>query len=152
MSEQEIEKEIKRKGLNAPRLCPEDIDKAIVSETFTVMPSGKAMVCELTLSNGFTVRGETACVSKENFDVEIGERISRENARKKVWELEGYRLQCELAGPKVDPSLPPIGDGPRREILIRVSVPEDWENRLDMQAVLEREIKADRWAWISSPI
>lgn len=97
MSEQEIEQEIQNKNLNAPRLRPIDIDSVIVSETFTVMPSGKSMVCELTLASGFTVRGESACVSVANFDEEIGQKISRENARNKVWELEGYRLQCDLA-------------------------------------------------------
>ena len=93
MSEQAIENEIQAKGLKAPRLCPSDIDEAIVGETFTVLPSWKVMICELTLRNGFTVRGEAATVSKENFNTEIGEKISRENARNKVWELEGYLLQ-----------------------------------------------------------
>ena len=97
MSEQEIEQEIQDKGLRAPRLTPADIDALIVNETFTIMPSGKAMVCELTLASGFTVRGESACISKTNFDEEIGQKISRENARNKVWELAGYYLQCQLA-------------------------------------------------------
>lgn len=97
MSEQSIENAIKEKGLNAPRLSPADIDSVIAGETFTVLPSGKVMVCELTLRNGFTVRGEAACVSKANFNEEIGKAVSRENARKKVWELEGYLLQERLA-------------------------------------------------------
>ncbi len=97
MSEQAIEQEIQEKGLNAPRLTPSDIDAAIVGETFTTLPSGKSMVCELTLRNGFTVRGEAATVSKANFNEEIGKKISRENARNKVWELEGYLLQEKLA-------------------------------------------------------
>ena len=99
-SEADIEQEIQEKGLNAPRLTPADIDAAIVSETFTVLPSGKAMVCELTLRNGFTVRGESAGVSKEHFDEGIGQKISRENARNKVWELEGYLLQERVYLPK----------------------------------------------------
>ena len=52
MSENDIEKQINEKGLNAPRLRPEDIDAVIVSKTFTVLPSGKTMVCELILTNG----------------------------------------------------------------------------------------------------
>ena len=96
MSEHEIEKEIQDKGLIAPRLTPADIDAAIVSESFTVLPSGKAMVCELILRNGFSVRGESACVSKENFNFEIGGKIAREDARNKVWMLEGYALQERL--------------------------------------------------------
>lgn len=95
-NEQQIEKEIQDKGLNAPRLRPDDIDAVIVSETYTVLPSGKAMVCELVLRNGFSVRGESACVSKENFNEEIGRRISYEDARNKVWMLEGYLLQDKL--------------------------------------------------------
>lgn len=98
MSEQTIETEIQSKGLNAPRLRPDDIDAVIVGESFTTLPSGKVMVCELTLRNGFTVRGEAATVSKENFDEEIGKKISRQNARENVWELEGYLLQQRVFG------------------------------------------------------
>lgn len=93
MSEQEIEQEIQDKGLDAPRLRPEDIDAKIKNSTYTNLPSGKCVVCELTLANGFTVRGESACVSPANFDQEIGNKISYQNARDKVWQLEGYLLQ-----------------------------------------------------------
>lgn len=94
--EVQVENAIQEKGLNAPRLKPEDIDAKIVGETYTKLPSGKVMVCELTLANGFTVRGEAAVVSVENFDEEIGKTISRRNARNKIWELEGYLLQEHL--------------------------------------------------------
>lgn len=95
-AEQVTEDAIQAKGLNAPRLTPSHIDAVIVGETFTVLPSGKVMVCELTLQNGFTVRGEAATVCKENFDVEIGREMSRKHARAKVWELQGYLLQQQL--------------------------------------------------------
>ena len=100
MNENELETEIQSKGLNAPRVDSARIDKVIVGETFTVLPSGKVMVCELTLLNGFTVRGEAATVSKGNFNIEIGKSISRTNARDKVWELEGYLLQEKLYNSK----------------------------------------------------
>ena len=104
--EEQIEADIKEKGLNAPRLSPGDIDEVVVSEEFILMPSGKAMVCELTLRNGFTVRGESACVSRENFDYDIGRKISYANARNKVWELEGYLLQEFLhSSRKIDASV-----------------------------------------------
>jgi len=93
MSEQDIENKLQDKGLNAPRLSPELIDSVIVSETFTKLPSGKCLICELTLVNGFTVRGESACVSVANFDLDIGKEISRKNARDKIWGFEGYLLQ-----------------------------------------------------------
>jgi len=96
MSEQKIEEMIQERKLTAPRLCPADIDAAIVHATYTELPSGKAMICELTLRNGFTVRGESACVSKANFNREIGKEVAYNNARQKVWELEGYLLQERL--------------------------------------------------------
>lgn len=96
MNEQQLEAAIQAKGLNAPRLKPEDIDAEIVSETFTILPSGKVMVCELILKNGFSVRGESAVVSPENFNKEIGMSVSRKNARNKVWELKAYLLQETL--------------------------------------------------------
>lgn len=96
MNEQQLEQEIQAKGLNAPRLTPSRIDECITEATYTILPSGKVMVCELTLVNGFTVRGEAATVSKENFNVDIGKNISLKNAREKIWELEGYLLQQRL--------------------------------------------------------
>ena len=68
----------------------------VVSETYTTLPSGKVMVCELMLENGFSVRGEAAVVSKDNFNEEIGHKISKENAINSIWQLEGYLLQEEL--------------------------------------------------------
>lgn len=53
--------------------------------------------CVLVLRNGFTVTGESACASPENFDAEIGKKIARENARDKIWALEGYLLREQLA-------------------------------------------------------
>ena len=93
MSEETIEKELQEKGLDAPRLCPADIDAVIREATYTPLPSGKCLICEITLRNGFTVRGESACVSPANFDLEIGKKISYEDARKKIWGFEGYLLQ-----------------------------------------------------------
>jgi hypothetical protein len=95
MNEQQIEKAIQDKNLNAPRLTPRDIDTdtVIVNKTFTTLPSGKVMICELTLRNGFSVLGEAYAFSKENFNQEIGEQISFANARNKIWQLESYLLQ-----------------------------------------------------------
>ena len=53
--------------------------------------------CVLVLRNGFTVTGESACASPENFDAEIGRSIARQNAVAKVWPLMGYELRSKLA-------------------------------------------------------
>lgn len=96
MSEQEIEKEIQAKGLNAPRLTPDLIDSVIVSEQYHVFHGTTMTVCALTLKNGYVVTGESAAASPENFDEAIGRKIARENARSKIWELEGYLLRSKL--------------------------------------------------------
>ena len=53
--------------------------------------------CVIQLRNGFTVTGESACASPENFDAEIGRNIARQNAVSKVWPLVGYELRSKLA-------------------------------------------------------
>jgi len=92
-SELKIEQEILEKGLIGPRLTPHDIDNKIRSVAYTNLPSGKCVICEIILLNGFSVRGESACVSPDNFDQEIGNKIAYEDARNKIWQLEGYLLQ-----------------------------------------------------------
>ena len=52
--------------------------------------------CVLVLRNGFTVTGESACASPENFDAEIGRKIARQNAVQKIWPLMGYELRTRL--------------------------------------------------------
>ena len=96
-SEKELEKEIQDKGLNAPRLTPSLIDSVIVDTYYYVFQKTQLTVCCLTLKNGFTVTGESACASPENFNKEIGEKIAFENARNKIWALEGYLLKQSLS-------------------------------------------------------
>lgn len=96
ISETEIEKEIQEKGLNAPRLTPDIIDSVIADVDYHVFPGTTLTVCCLTLLNGFTVTGESAAASSDNFNVDIGRKIARENARNKIWALEGYLLKEKL--------------------------------------------------------
>lgn len=112
----EIENEIKSKGLTAPRVTPADIEAAVVSEHYFTAEDGVTgfgarnnsqeaypvalgllTFCVLVLRNGFTVTGESACVSPENFDAELGRKIARQNAINKVWPLEGYLLRQRLS-------------------------------------------------------
>lgn len=94
--ETQLEAQIQAKGLTAPRLTKELIDSVIFDEQYHVFPGSQLTVCCLTLVNGFTVTGESACVSPENFDAQIGRDIARRNARDKIWALEGYRLKQHL--------------------------------------------------------
>lgn len=91
-----IEKEIQDKGLNAPRLNPAKIDATIAKEHYWIVPGTTMTVCALILQNGFCVIGESAAASPSNFDEAIGRKIARDNARNKIWALEGYLLRQKL--------------------------------------------------------
>lgn len=97
-NEDAVESEIQAKGLNAPRLSPALIDEQIVAEAYHVFPGTTLTVCALTLRNGFNVVGESAAAAPANFDAELGRKIARDNARNKIWALEGYVLRSILAG------------------------------------------------------
>lgn len=97
MNDQEREQQIKEKGLVAPRLTPDFIDSKIKEAKYHVFDETCLTVCCLVLENGFTVTGESACASPENFDAEIGRDIALGNAREKIWTLEGYLLKERLS-------------------------------------------------------
>lgn len=86
--------------LKHPRVTDEVIDDQIESEQYYVFPGTTLTICLLTLKNGFTVTGESACASPENFDREIGETYARRAARQKIWQLEAYVLRNELSRSK----------------------------------------------------
>jgi len=83
------------------KLSLEDL-KSTIKETQFVTLGEKTMVCILTLKNGFEVVGTSAPVDKKNFNYEIGKKISYEKALNKLWETEGYRLQCAMFGDNLD--------------------------------------------------
>jgi hypothetical protein len=124
MNDQEIEQEIQAKGLTAPRVTPSNVEANIASEFyFTALQGARHAVldavaegnlpepppsplrvelgfltfCVIVLRNGFTVTGESACASPENFDAEIGRKIARQNAIQKIWPLMGYHLKERLS-------------------------------------------------------
>ncbi len=132
-----IERDIQAKGKTAARITPADIEANIKSRHFFTASDGNRgaadrdaqdrlattyawqdqpslgllTFCVLELQNGFTVTGESACASPENFDAEIGRKIAFENAKQKIWPLMGYELKSRLAAesvPHANPSRPSI--------------------------------------------
>jgi hypothetical protein len=116
-----IERLIQAKGKTAPRVTPADIEANIKGETYFTAAQGwngeaasdertagllypadgplsLLTFCVLVLRNGFTVTGESACASPENFDAEIGRKIARQNAVGRIWPLMGYALRIKMAG------------------------------------------------------
>lgn len=91
-----IEQEIQDKGLTAPRITPADLQANIAGEAYHRFEGTTVMICLLTLRNGFSVTGESACASPENFNAEVGAKIARQNAEQKIWPLMGYELKERL--------------------------------------------------------
>ena len=81
----------------APRVTAQDVDDAVQRETYTLLPDGITTVCQLTLQNGFSVSGESACASPANFNAEIGQRLSYAQAKSKIWSYLGYLLKEKLS-------------------------------------------------------
>lgn len=96
-----------------PRVTPADIEAEIISEHYFTardgcegasggggiypVSLGLLTFCVLVLRNGYTVTGESAAASAENFDAAIGQRFAREKATDKIWPLLGFRLRDTIA-------------------------------------------------------
>ena len=78
------------------KVTQEDIDNCIVSEQYHLFENTTLMVCALVLRNGFVVTGESACASAQEYDEGVGKSIAFQNAKNKIWALEGYLLKEEL--------------------------------------------------------
>jgi hypothetical protein len=115
MTDDKIEAEIQAKGLTAPRVTPSSIEARIANEYYFTAQDGVngaygspreapdalglLTLCVLVMANGFTVIGKSACASPENFDLELGRKIARQDAVNQLWPLEGYLLREKLSGP-----------------------------------------------------
>lgn len=115
-----IQEDIEARASVAPRVTPADIEDEIASEFYFTAADGYRSApcfdpngqptdclpppaplelltfCVLVLRNGFTVTGESACASPQNFDADIGRRVARQNAVNKIWPLLGFRLRDRL--------------------------------------------------------
>jgi hypothetical protein len=82
----------------ADRVTQEQVDDQIIGADYYVFPGTTLTICALKLRNGFIVTGQSAAASPASFDYEIGERLAMDDARRKIWELEGYLLRSKMAG------------------------------------------------------
>lgn len=133
-NDRQIENEIQAKGLTASRITLDDIEANIEAEHYVnlgdaVVAVGTApgvhkilrasnaehltTLCTLVLKNGFVVIGKSACASPENFDAELGRKISRADAVNQVWPLMGYALRNQLHHAElIKPAAMVFGGGP----------------------------------------
>ena len=92
----------------------EQIESRIKSAEYSIHAGSTLTICVLTLENGFTVVGKSACAHAGNFNKELGEKIAYDDAFKfftnkelgekiayddafkQIWALEGYLLREAL--------------------------------------------------------
>ena len=74
----------------------EQIESRIKSAEYSIHAGSTLTICVLTMENGFTVVGKSACAHAGNFNKELGEKIAYDDAFKQIWPLEGYLLREAL--------------------------------------------------------
>lgn len=66
--------------------------------TYTVLPNGPTTICQIELFNErFSVEVQSACVSKVNFNQEMGESFALKEATQEVWKALGTVLAWKLS-------------------------------------------------------
>jgi hypothetical protein len=76
----------------AEKVTKDGIEKRITKTDYIVLPNSTTTICNVVLENGYSVRGESACVDARNFNLEIGQNLAFKDAFAKLWALEGYLL------------------------------------------------------------
>lgn len=89
-------------GKVAPRVTPQKIDDVIADVYYYVFPNTTLTICVIELVNGFNVTGQSAAASPENFDADYGKELAFVDARRKIYELEGYLLKQRLYEAEID--------------------------------------------------
>ena len=80
-----------------PSISQQMVDDFIVGREVTTM-GGKTTVVRAVLRNGFEIVESSACVSQENYDEAMGEKICMKKIKCKVWMLLGFLLQTAVHG------------------------------------------------------
>ena len=85
-----------------PSVTLGDVERAVADVSYTVLcnSQGRAStttVCMITLANGHSVIGASACVVAEKFNLKMGEKCAYEKAMDEVWALLGYELRLKLS-------------------------------------------------------
>jgi len=75
-----------------PKVTKDSIEAKVAKVDYLVLPDSTVTLCNITLKNGYSVRGESACVDPRNFNVEIGKGLAYKQAFDRLWPLEGYLL------------------------------------------------------------
>jgi len=100
----DMEADIGKLELTAPRVTPEAIEELLLDVTFHIsQPEGTTSTIVTAFDrNGFSLCTEVmACADPANFNAELGVKYGKakclNSAKDELYKLEGYRLKCHLA-------------------------------------------------------
>jgi hypothetical protein len=80
-----------------PRITEDYLNMLIDESDAAVTKIGeKTTVVQLVLPSGFAITEHSSCVDPANYDETLGVKYAMDRIKTKLWELEGYRLQCAL--------------------------------------------------------
>lgn len=89
LTNQQLEEKLEQSP--APRVTVEQMQSRIKEVTYHKIGS-TVTLCNIELDNGYSVRGESACVNPANYNEEIGNKIAYDNAFRQLWALFGFLL------------------------------------------------------------
>lgn len=95
------------------RITREYIESRIASTAYVRLtpPNDTVTICSITINNGFSVRGESACVDPANYRADSGEKTAYDQAFGKLWPLFGFLL-AETRRVATEPPLAEAADEP----------------------------------------
>jgi hypothetical protein len=73
----------------------EDVDAEILADQYHHFDGTTVTVCVVTLANGFTVVGKSACANPDNFDETLGRTLAYQDATQQIYALLAFRL-CDV--------------------------------------------------------
>jgi len=123
----------------------EGIKSKIRAECYIVLPDGRTTICQLTLQNGYTINGTSACVDPAEFDRDAGRKYAFESAVSKIWPLEGYLLAERLFWERAIPvaTNPPKTLGLKAQQVQALKDAGVWNSKKKRDAVITKLGKAD---------
>ena len=82
-----------------PSISQQMVDD-FIEETEVLTIGEKTTFVRAVLRNGFEICDSSSCVSKENYDEEIGAEICMKHIKDKVWAFLGFLLETAINGVK----------------------------------------------------
>lgn len=81
---------------DAPKVTEADIIARIVKKSYTIMPAGRTVICEITMVNGWTHHGKSTPVSNDDLHIRQAQTRAFMDAIQVAWPMEAYLLRERL--------------------------------------------------------